>query len=141
MPGPSAPPTASPSSSGSRRSCGLLARCRSTGPWPLTRSLLTPPTDRPAAGSVGWVVPGLTVRQQAGGLIGTPAAPGIGVHGTHVAEHRVDDPPGRFDRGLRGEQPALPVEGGADEPVVGAQVVAGVLGELKILDGGLPADA
>ena len=85
------------------------------------------------------IVPVFALRQQADGLVRPPAAPGVGVHRDHVPEHGVDDPPGRLHRVLRSEQPALPVERGADEPVVGEHVGAGVFGEVELLGLGQPA--
>jgi hypothetical protein len=97
--------------------------------------------ERSLSGLARGVEPVLAGGEEGGGLVRAPAAPWVGVDRDHVAEHRVDDPPGRFDRGLRGEQPALAVQRGADEPVVGAQVGAGLFGEPEVLDGWLPADA
>src|SRR5262249_5083470 len=84
-------------------------------------------------GSSGWsalgVVPGVPVGQQPVRLLGAPAALGVGVDWRGVTEHRVDDLPGRLDGVLLGEQPALALQGGADQLVVGALVAAGPLVE------------
>ena len=87
------------------------------------------------------VVPGVPIGQQPVGLLGTPAALGVGVDRRGVAEHRVHDLPGGLDGVLPGEQPALPVQRGADQPVVGALVTAGPLGERQVLHLRLPAGA
>ncbi len=55
------------------------------------------------------------------------------MHRHRIAEHRVDDLPGRLDGVLPGEQPAVPVQCRADEPVVGADVGPGLLREPELL--------
>ena len=60
------------------------------------------------------------------------------MHGDGVAEHRVDDLPGGFHGVLPGEQPAVPVQGRADEPVIGADVGPGLLRERELLRQRLP---
>ena len=81
------------------------------------------------------------VGQQPVGLLGTPAALGVGVHRRHVAEHLVHDLPGSLDGVLPGEQPALPVQRSTDQPVVGPLVSPGLLGERQFLHLRLPARA
>src|SRR5215467_6156926 len=88
-----------------------------------------------------WVVPGVPFGQQAVRLLGAPAALGVGVEGHDVAEHRVDDPPCGLDGVLLSEQPALPLQRGADQPVIGALIAAGMLGERQLLGLRFPADA
>src|SRR5215467_9917787 len=88
--------------------------------------------------SACWVVPGVPVGEQAVRLLGPPGTLGVGVDGHDVAEHRVDDLPRVLDGVLPGEQPALVVEGSADQPVVGTLVGPGLLGERQILRLGLP---
>src|SRR4249920_10864 len=83
--------------------------------------------------SAGRIVPAVPAGQQPAGFGRAPAAPGVGVYGRDVAEHRVDDPPGGLDGVLTGKQPAVPVQGRADEPVVRAHVRAGLPGERQIL--------
>jgi hypothetical protein len=65
------------------------------------------------------------------------------VDGNGVAEHWVDDLPGRLDGVLVGEQPPVPVQSGADEPVIGTDVGSGLLGEGELfwlrLPPGLPS--
>src|SRR5262252_5866860 len=85
------------------------------------------------------VVPGVPVGEQPVGLLRAPGTLGVGVDGHGVAEHRVDDLPGVLDGVLPGEQPALVVQRGADQPVVGTLVAAGLLGERQFLRLGLPA--
>ena len=58
-----------------------------------------------------------------------PGAPGVRVHGDRVTENGVHDRPRCFYGGLAGEQPAVAVEGGADEPVVGTDIRSGLLRE------------
>src|SRR5215471_14440350 len=90
-------------------------------------------------GSACRVVPGVPVRQQPVGFLGAPAALGVGVDGGDVAEDRVDDRPGGLDGVLPGEQPPLAVQRGADQPVVGTLVAAGLLRERQVLGLWLPA--
>src|ERR1700744_1956924 len=90
------------------------------------------------AGGLGRpVVPGLVPWEQRG-RVGTPGASGVRQHRSHVADDRVDDPPGRLHRVLLREQPALAVQRGADQPVVGAHVRAWVLDERQVLHLGRP---
>src|SRR5271166_2554514 len=92
-----------------------------------------------ACGSACRVVPRFLAGQEPLGLLGTPAAPGVGVHGDDIAEHRVDDLPRGFHGVLPGKQPAVPVERRADEPVVRADVRPGLLRERQLLRLWLPA--
>ena len=66
-----------------------------------------PAPFRCLSGLARWVVPGLAGGEQAGGLVRTPGAAGVGVDGDDVADHGVDDAPGGLDGALVGEQPAL----------------------------------
>src|SRR5690242_10001966 len=98
----------------------------------LSWSFMARPTScsvRTSGGSACRVVPLVSFGEQPVGLLGAPAALGVGVDGRGVAEDRVDDLPGVLDGVLPGEQPALVVERGADQPVVGALVAAGLLRE------------
>src|SRR2546429_392348 len=74
-------------------------------------------------------------------LPGTPTAFRVRVHRRHVAEHRVHHLPGRFDGVLAGEQPPVPIQCRADEPVVGAHVRTGHLRERQFLRLGFPPGA
>jgi hypothetical protein len=103
--------------------------------------LLIGQQERSLSGLARGVVPVLVGGEQGGGLVRAPAAPLVGMDRNHVAEHGIDDPPSRLDRVLGGEQPALPAERGADEPVVGAHVGAGVFGEPEFLGLGQPTRA
>jgi MFS family permease len=70
--------------------------------------------------------------------VGPPRAPRVRHHRAHVAEHRIHDGPGCLYRVLIGEQPALPAQRGADQPVVRAQVLAGEFAEREFLRQRLP---
>ena len=72
-------------------------------------------------------------------LLGPQLPLGVGVHGDDIAEHRVDDLPGGFDGVLPGEQPAVPVQRRADEPVIGADVRPGLLRERELFSLRFPA--
>src|SRR5262249_19694920 len=121
-------------STGARRSARAANRPAKPPPMITTRrrpswSFMARPTSCSArtCGSACRVVPGVPVGQQPVGLLGTPAALGVGVHRHHVTEHRIHDLPGVLDGVLPGEQPALIVERGADQPVIRALVAAGLL--------------
>ena len=58
-----------------------------------------------------------------------------------VAEHRVHDLPGGLDGVLHRELHALAVQRGADQPVVGALVAPGPVGERQVFGLRLPAGA
>src|SRR5215469_17685425 len=98
-------------------------------------------THLPRAGSGRRVVPGVAVGQEPVGFLGAPGAPGVRVDRHYVAQHRVHDPPGGLDGVLAGEQLPLAVESGADQPVVGAHVAAGPLGEGQVVHLRLPPRA
>src|SRR5580698_5008125 len=68
-----------------------------------------PPVAPGPGGSARRVVPGVAALQQPVGLLRSPGALGVRMHRRDVAEHRVHDLPGRLDRALIGEQPAVPV--------------------------------
>src|SRR5215467_8538123 len=87
------------------------------------------------------VVPCVPVGQQPVGLLRPPGTLGVGVDRRYVAEHRVHDLPRGLHGVLAGEQPALVVQRGADQPVVGPLVAAGLLGERQVLRLGLPPGA
>src|SRR5215471_9731022 len=105
------------------------------------QQLTVRPCRRCAGSSACGVVPGVAFGQQPVGLLGAPGAAGVGVDGHLVAEHGVDDLPGRLDGVLAGELPAFALERGADQPVIGPLVAAGVLGEGQVLGLGFPARA
>src|SRR5215471_14457169 len=111
----------------------------------LSWSFMAPPAclSCPAipGGSACRVVPGVPVGEQPVGFLGAPAALGVGVDGRGVAEYWVHDLPGGLDRVLPGEQPALVVERGTDQPVVGALVGPGLLRERQFFGLRLPARA
>src|SRR5690348_5286234 len=107
-------------------------------PW----SLMARPASLVVSGTGGSacrVVPGVPVGEQAVRFLGPPGAPGVRVHGHGIAEHRVHDLPRRLDSVLPGEQPALVVERGADQPVVGALIAARLLRERQFFGLWLPA--
>lgn len=85
--------------------------CLGAGPASRRRALLRP-----------WGRTTSRRRAADGRLPPGPRAPGVGKHRAHIPEHGVHDPPGGLYRFLLGEQPAFPVERGANEPVVGAHV-------------------
>src|SRR5215468_6641298 len=134
-------------STGARRSPRAANRPAKPPPMITTRrrlswSFMARPTScsvRSSGGSACRVVPGVPVGEQPVGLLGTPAALGVGVDRHDVTEHRVDDLPGVLDGVLPGEQPALIVERGSDQPVVGALVAAGLLRERQFFGLRLPA--
>src|SRR5487761_1318889 len=78
-------------------------------------------------------------QQRRGGS--PPRTTRVGHHRADVTEHGIDDGPGRLDRVLLGEQPALTVERGPDEPVVRTHVLAWMLGEREFLRLWPPAGA
>ena len=103
-----------------------------------------PGVNRPhgtVEGSACRVVPGVPAGQQPVGFLGAPAAPGVRVDRDGVAEHRVDDLPGGLDGVLPGEQPPVPVQRRADQPVVRADVGPGLLREREVLGLRLPPGA
>src|SRR5262249_27698797 len=108
----------------------------------LSWSFMAPPAclSCPAfpGGAARPVVPGVPAGQQPVGFLGAPAALGVGVDGGDVAEDRVDDRPGGLDGVLPGEQPPLTVQRGADQPVIGPLVAAGLLRERQFLGLRLP---
>jgi len=77
-------------------------------------------------------VPGVPLGQQPVGVLGSPAAAGIRLDRDDRPEHRVDHPPGCLHGLLVGEQPPLPGQGGADQPVVRAHVGPRLLGEREV---------
>ena len=103
-------------------------------PRPLLRHRLSPGPAQPTGSyqDVG-------LGQQRVGLLGPPAAPGVGEDRRRVAEHGLDHPPGGLDRLLAGEQPPLAVQRGADQAVVGPHVGRRLLGEREVLGLRLPA--
>src|SRR5262249_30143565 len=143
--------SSSVTSSGARRSARAANRPAKPPPMITTRRRLSWSfMARPAlllgpylrwvspAGSARGVVPLVSFGEQSVGLLGPPGALGVGVHRHHVTEHRVDDLPGVLDGVLAGEQPALVVECGADQPVIRALVGPGLLRERQILGLRLP---
>src|SRR5215469_16356947 len=102
--------------------------------WPCRRI-------RGSADGSGGVVPGVAFGQEPVCLLRAPGPAGVGVGGYLVAEDGVDDAPGVLDGVLAGEELPLALQRGADEPVVGALVAAGVLGEGQVLGLGFPARA
>src|SRR3954451_18385033 len=88
--------------------------------------------------STGGLVPHVALGQKPVAVLRAPAAPRVRLHRDHVAEHRIDDPPGGLDRLLLGEQPALPGQRGADQPVVGAHAGSRLLGERQVFGLGDP---
>src|SRR5205809_295662 len=106
-------------------------------PWlaPISRSVWS------SGWSALWVVPGVAVGQQPVRLLRAPGAAGVGVDRHGVAQHRIHDLPGGLDGVLPREHPALPLQRGADQPVIGTLVTPGLLGERQLFRLRLPADA
>src|SRR5215470_19915386 len=104
-----------------------------------SRSAVSAWRARCAGSSACGVVPGVPLGQQPVRLLRPPGPAGIRVDGRDVTEHRVHDPPGGLDGVLPGEKHTLPVQRGADQPVVRALVAAGPLGERQVLGLRLPA--
>src|SRR5215467_6445754 len=103
------------------------------------QQLMVRPCRRCAGSSACGVVPGVPLGQQPVRLLRPPGPAGIRVDGRDVAEDRIDDPPGGLDGVLPGEKHTLPVQRGADQPVVRALVAAGPLGERQVFGLRLPA--
>src|SRR3954453_18130679 len=76
------------------------------------------------------VVPGVTVRRAGVRFLRAPGAGCVRGDGNRSGgEDRLDDAPGRLDGVLAREEPRVPFECGADEPVVRAHVRRGGLRE------------